>query len=512
MFRSPTHITSSASGAGSVTGTRTPSGAGSVAAAGTRTPEASAALPPELRRLALAIMLGAFMVTLDMTMVNVALNTLARNFATSVTTIQWVATGYLLALAVSIPMTGWAIERFGARNSWVASLVMFIGGSVLCGLAWSSGSLIAFRVLQGFGGGMLIPLAQAILAQAAGPDRLGRVMAVVGIPAMLGPVLGPVLGGVIVTDLTWRVMFYLNVPVCLAAVLAAYRVAMPAKPAAGGNARLDVVGLALLSPGLAAIVYGFAEVGSYGGFTDPHVVVPIAAGVALLVAFAAHALTSRDPIVDLRLFRARSFSAASALVLLFTMAMLGMQLLLPLYYQQVRHQSALNAGLLLAPRGIGMAVALVVAGKLSDRIGPRPIVLVGLLLSALSTLAYTQVGDHTSLFALSLLLVVNGAGLGAALVPSLAAPYRGLRTEQIPRATSAIRILQQLGGSSGVAILAVVLQRELVHAAHHAASLAAAYGQTFWWALAFIAVAAIPALMLPGTLGGRRLQASAATT
>ena len=193
------------------------------------------------------------------------------------------------------------------------------------------------------------------------------------------------------------------------------------------------------------------------------------------------------------------------------MAMLGMQLLLPLYYQQVRHESALNAGLLLAPRGIGMAVALIVAGKLSDRVGPRPIVLVGLLLSGLSTLAYTGIGDHTSLLALSVLLVVNGAGLGAALVPSLAAPYRGLRTQEIPRATSAIRILQQLGGSFGVAILAVVLQRELLHQVHHAASLAAAYGQTFWWALAFIALAAIPALMLPGTLAGRRLEASAAT-
>ena len=191
------------------------------------TPTAGAAGPLPTPPLALAIMLGAFMVTLDMTMVNVALDTLARTFATSVTTIQWVATGYLLALAVSIPMTGWAIERFGARNSWVASLLMFIGGSVLCGLAWSSGSLIAFRVLQGFGGGMLIPLTQTILAQAAGPNRLGRVMAVVGIPAMLGPVLGPVLGGVIVTDLSWRVMFYINVPVTSRPWLAAYRVAMP---------------------------------------------------------------------------------------------------------------------------------------------------------------------------------------------------------------------------------------------------------------------------------------------
>ena len=199
-----------------------------------------AQLPPELRRLAVAIMLGAFMVALDMTMVNVALHTLARDFSASVTTIQWVATGYLLALAMTIPVTGWAIERLGARTSWVASLLVFIGGSILCGLAWSPGSLIAFRVLQGVGGGMLMPLAQTILAQAAGPERMGRVMAAVGVPAMLGPVLGPVFGGLIVSDTTWRLMFYINVPVCLAAVYAAYRVAMPQTRAAENAPRLEI--------------------------------------------------------------------------------------------------------------------------------------------------------------------------------------------------------------------------------------------------------------------------------
>jgi EmrB/QacA subfamily drug resistance transporter len=275
--------------------------------------ESAGALSPELRRLAMAIMLGAFMVALDMTMVNVALHTLAHDLHATVATIQWASTGYLLALAMVIPMTGWAIERFGARTSWVMSLILFIGGSVLCGLAWSPGSLIAFRVLQGAGGGMLIPLAQTILAQAAGPDRMGRVMAVVGVPAMLGPVLGPVLGGVIVTDATWRLMFYLNVPVCLAAVFVAYRVAMPHTKRADGGARLDLLGLMLLSPGLAAIIYGLAETSTQGSFTDVHVIAPLAIGAALVLAFAAHALRSRDPLIDLRLFRARTFTASSTL-------------------------------------------------------------------------------------------------------------------------------------------------------------------------------------------------------
>jgi EmrB/QacA subfamily drug resistance transporter len=458
----------------------------------------AAPLPADLRRLAMAITLGAFMVALDMTMVNVSLHTLQRDFRASVTTIQWVSTGYLLALAMVIPITGWAIERFGARDSWVAALTFFIGGSVLCGIAWSADSLIAFRVVQGIGGGMLLPLAQTILAQAAGRERLGRVMAAVAVPAMLGPVLGPVLGGLIVTYASWRLMFYINVPVCLAAVFAAYRVAMPQTSNPHGTS-LDAVGLALLSPGLAAVIYGLSQTATHGGFSDASVLAPIAAGVVLLTAFAIHALRHTQPLIDLRLFATRRFSVPSALVLLFSMAMLGMQLVLPLYFQQARHLSALDAGLLLAPGGIGMAVALIISGRLSDRIGPRPIVLAGLLLSAISTLAYTQVAAHTSLVLLSGVLVLNGAGIGSALVPSLASPYRGLRPQQIPKATSAIRILQQLGGSFGVAVLAVVLQRQLVDQAHHGSSLAAAYGHTFWWALGFIALATIPALLLPGS-------------
>jgi MFS family permease len=194
------------------------------------------------------------------------------------------------------------------------------------------------------------------------------------------------------------------------------------------------------------------------------------------------------------------------------MAMLGAQLLLPLYYQQVRGQSALGAGLLMAPGGIGLAAGLIVAGRLTDRIGPRPIVLTGLLLSGLSALAYTQVGPHTSMLLLSVVQMVNGAGVGSALVTSMASPYQGLRSGQIPRATSTIRILQQLGGSFGVAILAVVLQRQLLDHAHHAGNAATAFGHTFWLSLGFIVLAAIPTLFLPGRAPAERPNGAARPT
>jgi EmrB/QacA subfamily drug resistance transporter len=465
-------------------------------------PATDARLPRDLVKLALTLMLGAIMVALDMTVVNVALNTLVNDFHTSVSTIQWVSTSYLLALAMVIPLAGWAVERFGAKPMWIVSITLFITGSILCGLAWSASSLIAFRVVQGLGGGMIIPLIQTILAHAAGPDRVRRVMGVVGVPAMLGPVLGPVLGGVILSDASWRLIFFINVPICVAALVATRSVVMPdtKRPAAF---RLDLLGLSLLSPALVAIVYGLSQAGVHGSFADAQVLVPVAIGVALLLGFTVHALRTRgEPIIDLRLLRSRRFASFSAVVFFFSMAMLGAALLLPLYYQQVRGEDALHAGLLLAPQGLGMGIALVFVSRLADRIPARPIILAGLAFTAAGLFTYTHLGADTSIALLSAAGLVSGLGIGSALVPAMAGAYDGLPREAVSRATSAIRVFQQLGGSFGIAILAVVLQRQITDHTAGAGqpdpgSLATAYSHTFWWALALTAVALVPALLLP---------------
>jgi EmrB/QacA subfamily drug resistance transporter len=457
---------------------------------------ASDRLPRDLVKLALALMLGAVMVAIDMTMVNVALDTLVREFHTSVATIQWVSTGYLLALAMVIPLTGWAIERFGATRVWNVALLFFIAGSMLCGIAWSAASLIAFRIIQGLGGGMIIPLIQTVLARAAGPERIGRVMGVVGVPAMLGPVLGPVLGGIIVSDASWRLIFYINLPICLAALVASRRTKMPDTKRAAGS-RLDVLGLSLLSPGLVALVYGLSQAGTRGSFADGRVLTAVAIGVGLLACFALHALRTRtEPLIDVRLFRGRRFTSFSGVVFFFSMAMLGTSLLLPLYYQQVRGEDALQAGLLLAPQGLGMGIALVIAGRLSDRLDARRIIVAGLALAATATFVYTQIDAHTSLVMLSTAALMSGLGIGAALVPAMTGVYAGLGRDAVPRATTSVRIFQQLGGSFGIAILAVVLQQQATGAAT-ASALAAAYGHTFRWALGFTALAALATLFLP---------------
>src|SRR5690242_18692030 len=209
---------------------------------------ADAGLDRGVLMVASVVVLGAIMSILDVTVVNVAINTLARDFKTSLSTIQWVATGYTLALATVIPLTGWAADRFGTKRLYITSISLFVAGSVLSGLAWSSGSLIAFRVLQGLGGGMLMPAGMTILTRAAGPQRVGLVMAIIGVPMLLGPILGPVLGGWLVTDFSWRWIFFINVPIGAAALFMSLRVLPRDIPDAAH--RLDWKGLIVLSPAL----------------------------------------------------------------------------------------------------------------------------------------------------------------------------------------------------------------------------------------------------------------------
>jgi MFS family permease len=308
-------------------------------------------LDPALVKLALAIVVGVVAAILDLTIVNVAIDTLQRRLHTSVSTIQWVSTGYVLAVAMTIPVSGWAFQRFGARRSWMVSLIIFVAGSALCGVAWSTGSLIAFRIFQGIGGGMLLPLAQTILANAAGRERLARIVPFIAIPSQAGPVLGPVIGGLILSNASWRWIFYVNVPVVLVALALAWR-AVP-QTEINADRRIDIRGLALLSPALALFVYGFSEAGVTGGFDDTKVIAPLAVGLAILAGYCVHALRSRvEPILNLRLLRFRGCATSSTMMFLSGVTLFGARFLLPLYYQQARGASALQAGLLLAPRAL----------------------------------------------------------------------------------------------------------------------------------------------------------------
>ncbi len=453
-------------------------------------------LDPELLRLSLILAAGGIAPALDTTVVNVALATLGRSLHATVPTLQWVTAGYLLALAMAIPLTGWAIERLGGKRLWLTSLGVFLFGSMLSGIAWNADALIVFRVLQGVGAGVLMPTLQTILARAAGPRRIGRAITVITYIAVVAPILGPLAGGLVLSHLGWRWIFYLNVPICVLGLYLAWR-GLPAD-SGGRAAPLDAIGLTLLSPALAAAMYGLTQVGAQGRLGATAAWLPLAAGLLLLGAFIAHALRRGETaLLDLGLFRERSFASATALLFLSGLALYGAMLLLPLYYQLVRGETALAAGLLLVPQGVGSLLTRW-AGRLTDRIGPRPIVLGGMLAAALGTVAYAAAGPATSLWLLGLSLVVRGAGLGAANIAITAGAYQSLRAEVIPHASSAMRILQQMGGAFGTAVLAMILAAQPgFHGAFGALGRAMAFDAAFRWSLIFTAAGAALAFVLP---------------
>ena len=460
------------------------------------------------------VILGVIMSIFDTTIVNVALETLSRDLKSPLSTIQWVSTGYLLALAVVIPLSGWASERWGAKKVWMVSVSLFGLGSALCGLAWSAESLIFFRVLQGFGGGMILPVGMSVLTQTAGPHRIGRVMSVIGVPMLLGPILGPVIGGVLVDNTSWRWIFYVNLPIVAIALVLAAR-ALKAESGRADAGKLDWLGLLLLSPGAGGIVFGLAESESHGGFGAPIVWGPAIAGALLIAAFVRHALRTPRPLIDVRLFRTPSFAAASMTTFLLGGALFGAMIILPLYYQVARGESALTAGLLMAPQGLGAAMAMPVVGRLTDRIGGGRVAVVGLIIMTLATIPFAFVGAGTSYTLLAVLLVVRGIGLGSTMMPSMAAAYASLTREAVPRATSAINVIRQVGGSLGTAVLAVILQHQIATnlpagrgagdgtiarlpenvRERVAAPLADAFGHTFWWAIG-MSVLALPAAIV----------------
>jgi EmrB/QacA subfamily drug resistance transporter len=444
-------------------------------------------------RTSAVVVIGSIMSILDTTIVNVALATLSRELHSTISEIQWVVTGYMLSLAAVIPVSGWAARRFGAKQVYLVSVILFTLGSALCGLATSTTELILFRVLQGVGGGMILPVGQLMMAEAAGPKRMGRVMSIVAVPAMLAPILGPTIGGLIIQNTSWRWIFYVNVPIGVIAVATALRYLPTIKPQK--TDKLDVGGLILMATGLPLITYGLAEIGVTGSFTSVKVIVPIILGIGLVAAFVLHALRIPTPLLDMRLYRRPTFASASFAMFCLGAALFGGMILLPLYWQGVRLESVVDTGLLVAPQGLGAALAMPIAGKLSDRYGGGGLALFGVTLCTVATIPFGLIGAHTSIVWLSFAMFIRGIGIGFGFLPAMTAAFASLERSELSSATPQLNVLQRVGGSIGTAVLAVVLQRALA-GAHTPSAAAAAYGTAFWVSAGLTAAAIIPCVIL----------------
>ena len=458
-------------------------------------------LDPAVVKTALILIVGAMAVIFDTTIVSVALHTLAAKLDTSVSTIQWVATGYLLALGIAVPLSTWALQRFGGRRTWMFSLAVFLVGSVGASLAWNVGSLIGWRVVQGLGGGLMLPLMTTLIFQSAGGRSLGRLVTYVALPALLGPILGPVVGGAILTHLSWRYMFWVNVPFCVIGMFLAWRYLKlddaPAPGPAGTKAKLDVPGLVLLAPGTSILLLGLANAGSGSGFGRSDVVLPLIEGSALLAAFAGYALRAKRPLVEIRLLARRSVASSSAVLFFSGFSLYGAMLLMPLYYQDVRGASALSAGVLLVPQGVGTILSRTVTGGAIDRLGSRVIALSGFAVVAVATVPFALAGAHTPEWQLAGWMVLRGFGLGAVTMPVMVAGYVGLEKHQIPHSSVLTRTAQQIGGSFGTAVLAVILQNGIAADPRTPVN---GFHTAFWWSAGFSAVAVLLSLTLPGVV------------
>ncbi|MFL6079583.1 MAG: DHA2 family efflux MFS transporter permease subunit, partial [Ornithinibacter sp.] len=316
-------------------------------------------------KIAGVVVLGAIMSILDITVVNVALPTFQTEFGEPgapllYSTVTWSVIAYTLALAMVIPLTGWAADRFGTKRLYMTALLLFTLGSVLCATASSIGMLIAFRFLQGLGGGMLMPLGMTIMTRAAGPARMGRLMAILGVPMLLGPIFGPILGGYLIDNYSWHWIFLINVPIGIAAITYAFFVLASDRPTPSES--FDWVGAALMSPGLAMFLYGVSSIPGEGTFFSFKVLFWGTLGLLMIASFVFWSFRTTHPLLDLRLFRNRNLTVSVITMALFAAAFFGGLLLVPTYFQEVRGESTLQAGLLVAPQGIGAMITMPIAG------------------------------------------------------------------------------------------------------------------------------------------------------
>ena len=408
-------------------------------------------LPAGIWKIVTVAILGSFLSQLDATVVNVSLPSLAVELHSRLSTIQWVTSGYLLALALMLPMNGWLVDRIGAKKLYLWCFATFTLSSALCGGAWSAESLVGFRVLQGMSGGLLAPMTQMMLARAAG-RHMARVMGYAALPILLGPILGPVLAGAILQHASWRWLFLVNVPVCLAGIV----MAMLFLPDDSGERRVrafDGVGFALLSPGLVLFLYGSDHLQE----TTGRLLLGVAA--VLLALFVRHGLAKGEgALLDLELFQRKVFATAASTQFLSNGVSYAAQMLVPFYLIRICGKSPSETGLMLAPLGLGMVCVYPLMGKLTQRFGIRWVSASGAALALAGLTPMVFLASHglvTTVFVAA--LVVRGIGQGAVGIPSITAAYASVPKRELPMATTSLNIVQRLGGPTLTTVCATFL-------------------------------------------------------
>src|ERR1700730_10589752 len=451
-------------------------------------------LGPAVWKITAVTVAGAFMAQLSTTMVNVSLSSLGAELHASLSAIQWVTSGYLLALALMLPLTGWLVDRIGAKALYLRCFVAFTLSSALCGIAWSANSLIAFRILQGMSGGLLAPMVQMMMARAAG-KHMARVIGYAAVPVVLGPILGPVIAGAILQIASWRWLFLVNLPVGVLAIVLAV-LFLPNDREETRSRELDLPGFALLSPGLVLFLYGSDHPGERMGLTA------LLISIILLALFFRMAIRKGDKaLIDLQLFKRKTFSASATTQFMSNGISFAGQMLIPIYLIRACSQSPSATGWLLAPLGVGMICSYPWMGALTERFGVRKVSAGGALLAFAGTLPFLYLASHGLVFAvLGCALFVRGMGLSAVGIPSISAAYASVRKQDLPMATTSLNIVQRLGGPTLTTLCATFLGWRL-GMAPSSASVSSAFTAAFLLLCGLHAFLFAAALRLPLSLG-----------
>ncbi len=453
-------------------------------------------IPKRIMNIAWILVLGAVMPLLDSTMVNIAIKHLSNDFGIGLDLIQWVITGYALSMAISVPLAGWMVQRFNGKWLMIGANIVFLAASIASGFSGNINSLIIFRIVQGFSAGFIMTLVTTLCVEVAGRERMGRMMSAVGIPAVLGPILGPVIGAVIVQFLSWRCIFFVNIPIGILAITLMI-LKLPNFTPAKIKAKFDLVGIILLGAGSAALIYGITKAAKNATFNNSATIGYAVAGVAILTIYMIYAIMKKEKaILPLYLFKLRNFSAVMVGLFLAGIATNGPMLLLPLFFQNIKGFSVLSAGLILIPQGIGMLIARPLIGKLTDKLGARDVVLVSLALAIIGTIPFVFFNEASSLIVMGVVLFVRGMGIGGVTIPMMTDAYTGMVKQEIAQASVGTRLVQNIGGAFGSAVLATVVSLSIQGETPTTPLMTTAYHDGFMLALVLSLVLVIPTLFL----------------
>ncbi|WDL95827.1 DHA2 family efflux MFS transporter permease subunit [Alicyclobacillus sp. ALC3] len=395
-----------------------------------------------------AIIVGMIMVILDNTVVNVAIPTLVKDFHSSLSVVQWTVTGYTLSLSAVIPLSGWLSDKLGAKTLFLLSIALFTLGSVLCSTADSAGLLITYRIIQGLGGGMVMPVGMAFVYRLAPPDKVGALMGMLGIPMLLAPAVGPILSGWFVEYSTWHWIFLINLPIGIVGIV--FGLLWLPKIARKAAAALDVAGMFLGPIAFVALSYAVNE-GGNDGWGATRTIVSLLIGVIVLIAFVIFELRQRQPLLELKTFRSGNFTRGVIVLWVSQIALFGAIIIVPLYLQNVREYSAFHTGLIMLPQAIAAAVFMPIGGRLFDKIGARPLAATGLGAVTAALVWLSQINTSTPLIETMIPLALMGAGMGMSMMPLNTHVLQAAPRELVSRVTPLTNAGQQVMVSFSVA-------------------------------------------------------------